>query len=171
MGPVSPRRTSLRRTASLAPPMQSCCPRTGNCWPPRPDYCLSRRTFVRWKAPFAGSSFLANPPRGPQWTRYADTLADLGQRLHSTKTMLALVRVDAIVGFGVGSGHNVPKAYAGANFCRTRANHCATCTVNATFQRSVETEPPRPAPQARAPSDTGAYIVPGTCGRATPRDG
>jgi len=61
MGPVSPRRTSLRRTASFTPSMQSFCPRTGNCWPPRPDDCLARSTIVHWKAPFAGPSLLNNP--------------------------------------------------------------------------------------------------------------
>ena len=60
-GLASPRRTSLRRTASCTPSTRSFCPRTGNCWRLQPDDCLSQSTCVRWKAPFAGPSLLVNP--------------------------------------------------------------------------------------------------------------
>src|ERR1700745_1721560 len=61
MGPVSSRRTSLRRTALFTLSTQSFCPRTGNCWPPRPDDCLSRRTLVRLEGPVGGAFILAQP--------------------------------------------------------------------------------------------------------------
>jgi len=52
-----PLSSNLRLTVSFTRSMRSFCPRTGNCWPLLPDDCLSRRTFVRWKAPLAGPSF------------------------------------------------------------------------------------------------------------------
>ena len=64
MARTSPRPTSLRRTASFTPSTRSFFPRTGSCWPLRPDDRLIATHFGALQGPARGAFSLLIPEAG-----------------------------------------------------------------------------------------------------------